>query len=160
MLFRSSVHSAPSPIRTSHVPAPDSELSDRARQTVTLTAPQSTADRADEPEADEDDGQCDDEPEGVDLDEFFAVPTHGRGNRESASVFSDDKWILIEGRKYLKASVIAIFLTAKRSRKVTMRVLRARGVTIEDLRGTTHDRFNSIDLGGDDLVKEIGRAHV
>ncbi|KAI0739154.1 hypothetical protein C8Q80DRAFT_1112684 [Daedaleopsis nitida] len=66
-------------------------------------------------------------------------PTHRSGQTQDA----------------LKASVITIILTAKRSRKVTMRTLRARGVTIEDLHGghRNHDRFNAIDLAGEDLIK-------
>ncbi|OSD00270.1 hypothetical protein PYCCODRAFT_1479355 [Trametes coccinea BRFM310] len=100
------------------------------------------------------DDHYDDEAEGVELDDL--LPDNARpGVRaiDDPSAFDDSRFLVIDGRKYLKASIVTIILTAKRSRKVTMRTLRVRGVTIEDLHGSEHWRFNSNELSGTDLVK-------
>ncbi|KAI9064240.1 hypothetical protein FKP32DRAFT_1649613 [Trametes sanguinea] len=101
----------------------------------------------------DDDGNFDHEPEGVGIDDFLSRLMGGPAPVDSALIFSEDDFLEIEGKKYLKASVVTIFLTAKRSRKVTMRLLRVRGVTLEDLRGSVRDRFNGSDMDGADLVK-------
>ena len=62
-------------------------------------------------------------------------------------------FLMVDGRKYLKATIVMIMLTAKRAQKVIMRTLRTRGVTIKDLRGTDHMRLNSDDATGGSTVK-------
>jgi hypothetical protein len=70
-----------------------------------------------------------------------------------ASISKPNNTLVIDGKDYHKASVIATRLTSKRACKVTMRTLRARGVTVEDLRQSKHDELNSVDLANTDLVK-------
>ncbi|PIL27027.1 hypothetical protein GSI_10166 [Ganoderma sinense ZZ0214-1] len=101
---------------------------------------------------------CDDEPEGVGIEDFLRGRAVGRSSNcptalETPARFSADMFLMVDGRKYLKASIVAIILTAKRARKVIMRTLRARGVTIDDLRGTDHMRLNSDDATGSNSVK-------
>ncbi|KAI0753375.1 hypothetical protein C8Q80DRAFT_1096770 [Daedaleopsis nitida] len=133
---------APSPASPAHHPMHPTHRSGQTQDAV-----------ENETSDDEDDGACDDLPEGLELDDFFS--SRADSMTGESPFISNDKWLLIDGKKYLKASVITIILTAKRSRKVTMRTLRARGVTIEDLHGghRNHDRFNAIDLAGEDLIK-------
>ncbi|TFK89183.1 hypothetical protein K466DRAFT_611332, partial [Polyporus arcularius HHB13444] len=144
-------HTAPSTARRSpaHTRSTPALSASGPGAAVSSTGPRSQA------EEDEDDGGYDDVPEGVEIDDFFPAQPGNAGvaSHSSAALFADDKWLVIEGKKYLKASVVAIILTAKRARKVIMRTLRARGVTLEDLHGSKHDRFNSSDLAGEDLVK-------
>ncbi|KAI0374930.1 hypothetical protein BV20DRAFT_986923 [Pilatotrama ljubarskyi] len=115
-----------------------------------------TAPVGDDVSADGDpEGGFDDEPEGVGLDDFLRL-SQRVGNApqlDSLQIFSEDAFLEIDGKSYLKASVVTIFLTAKRSRKATMRILRVRGVTLEDLHGRTHDSLNMQDLDGEDLIK-------
>lgn len=138
----------PTPTHQTTLTASAALHQDRAGTTTDTIQPQSHGD------SDGDDGEYDDLPEGVDVDDFFSSRTDASGPPSSAAtLFADDKWLVINGKKYLKASIVAIYLTAKRARKVTIRTLRNRGVTLEDLHGSTRDRFNSIDLTGEDLVK-------
>ncbi len=120
------------------------------RGSASTSAATDGVESAPDSEGSDDDGGFDDEPEGTGLDDFLPRRT---GRLPTVADFPDDHFLEVDGRKYLKASVVTIFLTAKRSRKVTMRILRARGVTLEDLRGNAHDRFNGNDLDGTDLVK-------
>lgn len=96
----------------------------------------------------DDDEVCDDEPEGMGLEDFLP------GCQTTGTTHDTDKMFLtVDGHCYHKSSIVTSILTAKRSRKVTMRTLRARGVTIEDLHGSDQMRLNSSDLTGDNLVK-------
>lgn len=117
-----------------------------------------TADDGDEPA---NHWVCDDEPEGVDFDDFLPSGIGGGARAmDTSMIFSEEHFLMVDGRKYLKASVVTIFLTAKRSRKVTIRTLRSRGITIEDLRGDSKARFNSSDTDGKDLIKSGDLAAV
>ncbi|KAI1795787.1 hypothetical protein LXA43DRAFT_1090426 [Ganoderma leucocontextum] len=110
------------------------------------------------PEECDDDDRCDDEPEGVGIEDFLRGRTVGRSTASTSASdiparFPADMFLTVDGRQYLKASIVAILLTAKRARKVIMRTLRARGVTIDDLRGNDHMRLNSDDAIGGNSVK-------
>ncbi len=151
---------------TSNVAVDPSESTPPASAWSTQVAPAVARPPHPEPLPDnhEDDGEYDDEPEGVGIDDFLRVNSSRAGLHTGIrdapaagghlSRYSDNTlFLVVDGRKYLKASVVTIILTAKRSRKVTMRTLRARGVTIEDLRGDDKSRLNLPDNAGEDLVK-------
>lgn len=113
----------------------------------------------------------DDEPEGLDIDQFLhyagttnldevshtsTQPGEAQGSAQtvtgdlsfplSLQLTAEDStystatpvtrnYLWIDGKKYMKDFIVAAFLCSGRSRKVTMRTLRARGLTIEDLCG-------------------------
>ncbi|KAI0728100.1 hypothetical protein C8Q72DRAFT_763766, partial [Fomitopsis betulina] len=60
-------------------------------------------------------------------------------------------FVMVEGKRYLKASVVTALLTSSRARKVPLRTLRNRGVTFEDMSGG--DKWNSSELTSGNLVK-------
>ncbi|KAH9852083.1 hypothetical protein C2E23DRAFT_203440 [Lenzites betulinus] len=134
----------------------DAAESEDAVDSSQQEAPMACAGTGDHSSSD-DDGGFDDEPEGIEVDDFLPSQQVRRprpsATSNTSSVFSEEHFLMIDGKKYLKASVVTSFLTAKRSRKVTVRILRARGVTIEDLRTSDYDRFNRNDVDGADLVK-------
>ncbi|THH30272.1 hypothetical protein EUX98_g3939 [Antrodiella citrinella] len=98
--------------------------------------------------------ESDDIPEGYDLDQFFPsfpLPTtlddHSEPqttSEDSSSEFESEPqtpaapafvdFLIIDGKKYLKSSVVTSMLTSNRAQKVCLRTLRARGVTYEDLK--------------------------
>lgn len=130
----------------------------------------------------ENDNEYEDIPEGVDLDQWIALDgntaegsaiadyttssagpeMHSTPDRnEHGSVVSSEvltetiahpHHIFVDGKMYLTDSVVTSFLTSGRSRKVTMRTLRARGLTIEDLRRET-SLWNTPDIPENDSVK-------
>lgn len=116
------------------------------------------------------DNDFDDLPEGVAIDEFLPDSIADIENiqdlSENPAISGSGKFetfLMVEGRKYLKASVVASYLSSQRSRKATMRTLRARGVALEDLRkgdliltSEELDDDNIIKTG--DLVASLVRA--
>ncbi|KAI0043508.1 hypothetical protein FA95DRAFT_1681862, partial [Auriscalpium vulgare] len=107
------------------------------------------ADDADTATAAVESAAFDDMPEGLDLDDFLPNTT---GEIDTGTIPENlTQYIEIEEKKYLKSSVVTSLLTSNRSRKVTMRTLRARGVTIEDLRKPEEWHMN--DDGGENSVK-------
>ncbi|GBE89048.1 hypothetical protein SCP_1500500 [Sparassis crispa] len=81
-------------------------------------------DSDDRREAVDDSETFDDVPEGMDLDDFMPDTEDDSGTDKPS--FHSDQFLLIEGKTYLKSSVVTSLLTSNRSRKVTMRTLRAR----------------------------------
>lgn len=114
---------------------------------------------------DEDDNEAfEDIPEGPDIDDFFpdsieslhespTSPLPSSSSTQETPSLQDifEIFLMIEGRKYLKSSIVASYLSSNWSRKVTIRTLRARGVTLEDLR-RGDPGLNSTELVGDDVV--------
>ncbi|KAF8884807.1 hypothetical protein BD779DRAFT_1442856, partial [Infundibulicybe gibba] len=68
-----------------------------------------------------------------------------------------NNFVKVDGVDYYKSSLVAAFLTPKGARKVTMRTLRARGITIEQSLRPKNDNlnrgFDSPDRDGGDWVK-------
>ncbi|KAK7026492.1 hypothetical protein VNI00_015572 [Paramarasmius palmivorus] len=112
--------------------------------------------------------ESDDLPIGVDIDDFIHVPDSDElrdGSAQKNTVppaFTAERTLTIEGKAYLKGSVVAA-LCSDPARKVTMRTLRARGVTLEDLNKRS-DALASPEssLEGIDLLKtgDLGAALV
>ncbi|THH30616.1 hypothetical protein EUX98_g3584 [Antrodiella citrinella] len=104
--------------------------------------------------SDQESEDYDDLPEGMDLEDFLA------GQSE---VLRDDfeDYLIIEGKKYLKSSVVTSLLTSNRAKLVSVRTLRARGVTLDDLHARNSD-LNSDNLAEGDHVKsgDLGAALV
>ncbi|KAI0066999.1 hypothetical protein BV25DRAFT_1897244 [Artomyces pyxidatus] len=100
----------------------------------------------DAPNGGENGTDFDDVPEGMDIEDFLEAKDDETSERQA------ERFLTLDGKKYLKSSVVAAFLTSKRARKVTMRTLRARGVTVEDLRRGDED-WNSDELDKEDLIK-------
>lgn len=124
----------------------------------------------------EDDTENTDIPDGVSLDDY--LPDHIdtvdlvsnitlQRNSQTQTRTSDsslqasnsenpkttfESFIIHDGKKYLKSSVVALYLSNKRSKKVTTRTLRVRGVALEDLR-RGHNLLNSTELDDDDVLK-------
>ncbi|THH13601.1 hypothetical protein EW146_g6638 [Bondarzewia mesenterica] len=89
----------------------------------------------------------DDIPEGMGIEDF--LPDTVEDIEEGAVSEQVDKFLIMDGKKFLKASIVMPYLTSKRARKVTMRTLRAHGVTVKDLHKPND--WNSADLTSDDL---------
>ena len=62
-------------------------------------------------------------------------------------------FLMVDGRKYLKATIVMIMLTAKQVQKVIMQTLCTQGVTIKDLHGTNHMCLNLDDATGSSTIK-------
>ncbi|THH26610.1 hypothetical protein EUX98_g7582 [Antrodiella citrinella] len=97
-----------------------------------------------------DDDLHDDLPEGMDIDDFLPDTMDAMDRGEDSDNMK--QVIMVEGKKYLKASVVSSLLSSKRARKVTMRPLRVRGVTLEELH-SGRNNLNSVDIAGDDHIK-------
>ena len=102
--------------------------------------------------AEDEDDNYDDLPIGMDVEDFLEAEPEAAPENAEESVFTFDKFLLVDDKKYLKSSVITAMLSSKRARKVTIRTLRAHGVTLEDLRRPT-DNWNSADLVDTDVIK-------
>ncbi|KAJ6626472.1 hypothetical protein B0H10DRAFT_2185720 [Mycena sp. CBHHK59/15] len=91
------------------------------------------------------------EPLGMDLDDFLP---------ESIEVMDSDKPSAAtekyleasDGRKYLKSSLVAS-LSSNRTKKVTMRTLRAQGVALEDLQRRKSMELDLLNLNDEDVMK-------
>ncbi|KAF8074122.1 hypothetical protein FPV67DRAFT_1446920 [Lyophyllum atratum] len=89
-------------------------------------------------------------PIGVDPDDF--LPDTLDDIEQDVEPAIVEKILVYEGKKYFKSSVVAS-LCSNRSKKVTMRTLRARGMTLEDFRKGQND--NQEDIPPDtDIMKE------
>jgi hypothetical protein len=84
-------------------------------------APLASGEALDNPEPVE----FDDLPEGMDLEDLLEAT-------EDDTV-KEDTFLMVEGKKYHKSSIVTACLTSNRARKVIMRTLQARGVTLDDL---------------------------
>lgn len=112
----------------------------------------------------------DDEAEGLDVDQYFpdfisaparpappntnptADPESVSGSScEGAETRAEEDYLVVDGQKYLKDSLVASWLSSKRSQKVIIRMLRCRGVTVENMR--TKENFDSTDFSSEDLIK-------
>ena len=78
--------------------------------------------------------------DGLDIDDFFPdIPRESDASDSLSNTTVTEttslqtQYLDFEGRKFLKSSLVTALLTPYDSRKVTMRTLRARGVTIRDL---------------------------
>ncbi|TFY57754.1 hypothetical protein EVJ58_g6829 [Rhodofomes roseus] len=92
----------------------------------------------------------DDVPVGLGVEDF--LPETGQDLEDDvAMTSSDDRFVMVEGKRYLKASVVTALLTSSRARKVPLRTLRNRGVTFEDMSGG--DKWNNSELTSGNLVK-------
>jgi hypothetical protein len=116
----------------------DDERSERAEETT----------ESDTPENDGDD-EFDDLPLGMGIKDFLDSEA---ALEEPSSANTFDNFLMVDSKKYMKASVVTAWLSSKRARKLTVRTLRARGVTLEDLRRPS-DNWNSADLIEGDIVK-------
>lgn len=90
---------------------------------------------------------------GVDIEDFFpeSVDSDGEIADEDPPTFS--RFLPIEGKNYLKTSLVAA-LSSSRSKKVTMRTLRAQGVAIEDLQiSKFKDILDPSEQTNDNLMK-------
>ena len=96
----------------------------------------------------DEDEDYDDLPIGMDIEDF--LDADAAPEDEVASGF--DKFLVVDNKQYMKSSVVTAMLSSKRARKVTVRTLRARGVTLEDL-GRPTDSWNSTDLIDSDVIK-------
>ncbi|KAK1228062.1 hypothetical protein PQX77_008914 [Marasmius sp. AFHP31] len=94
--------------------------------------------------------ESDDMPIGVDLDDF--LPDSENESGSATLTEGSRRWMTVEGKTYFKASVISS-LCSNRSRKVTMRTLRARGVTLEDLSRKSRVHKSDTHLDDKDLIK-------
>jgi len=65
-----------------------------------------------------------------------------------------DNFLVVEGKKYHKSSIVSAKLSSKQGQKVVMCTLRAQGVTGQDLCHSKTSSWNSANLEGDNLVKE------
>jgi hypothetical protein len=86
------------------------------------------------------------EPAGMEIEDFL--------NDEEDSSSKLDPYLTIDGEKYHKSSVVTARLTSKGARKATMRTLRVRGVTLDNLRESDHTALNSENLTQDDMIKK------
>ena len=102
----------------------------------------------DGPENDGDD-EFDDLPVGMGIKDFLDSEA---ASDEPRSTHSFDNFLVVDNKKFMKASIVTVWLSSKRARKLTVRTLRARGVTLEDLRRPS-DNWNSTDLIEGDVVK-------
>jgi hypothetical protein len=100
--------------------------------------------------AEDEDDNYDDLPIGMDIEDFLDADAAPDSEDAVASGF--DKFLVVDNKKYMKSSVVTAMLSSKRARKVTIRTLRARGITLEDLRRPT-DNWNSADLVDTDVIK-------
>lgn len=114
--------------------SPDDERSERCEDTVSESA------------ADVDDEEFDDVPVGMDIEDFL----ENDAADSDGSTTSFDKFLSVEGKMYMKSSVVTSMLGSKR--KVILRTLRAQGLTLEDLRKPTGN-WNSAELLEGDIIK-------
>ncbi|KAK7015571.1 hypothetical protein VNI00_019065 [Paramarasmius palmivorus] len=103
-------------------------------------------------------------PIGVDIDDFIPGPANDDSGKDASRpvAFQHDKVLTVKGKQYLKGSIVAA-LCSDRTRKVTMRTLRARGVTLEDLNRRSNPlKSPESSLEGGDLIKagDIGAGLV
>jgi hypothetical protein len=92
-----------------------------------------------------------DEPLGMDLDDF--LPETIQGLDEDAPAPTVDKFLeAADGVKYLKSSLVAS-LSTNRTKKVTMRTLRAQGVALEDLQKRKSTELDLLNLSDEDVIK-------
>lgn len=89
-------------------------------------------------------------PVGLGIEDFLP-DTEQDLEDDVATMSSEDRFVMVEGKRYLKASVVTALLTSSRARKVPLRTLRNRGVTFEDMSGG--DKWNSSELTSGNLVK-------
>ncbi|KAJ7265314.1 hypothetical protein C8J57DRAFT_1511871 [Mycena rebaudengoi] len=91
-----------------------------------------------------------DEPLGMDLDDF--LPETIQGLDEDAPAPTVDKFLeAADGVKYLKSSLVAS-LSTNRTKKVTMRTLRAQGVALEDLQKRKSTELDLLNLSDEDVI--------
>jgi hypothetical protein len=64
-----------------------------------------------------------------------------------------ENFLLVEGKKYHKSSIVSAKLTSKQGQKVVMRTLRVCGVTVQDLCHSKSSSWNPGNIEGDNLVK-------
>ena len=115
----------------------DDERSERAEEIAGLDGPENDGD-----------DEFEDLPLGMGIEDFL----ESEAASEPSAKNSSDNFLVVDNKKYMKASVVAAWLSSKRARKLTVRTLRARGVTLEDLRHPS-DNWNSTDLTEGDIVK-------
>ncbi|KAJ8092967.1 hypothetical protein PM082_011287 [Marasmius tenuissimus] len=109
---------------------------------------------------DPDDDDRDDEPLGVDVDDYFPAfindDDRTLGSQPDPPPTMPEtipNFILYDGKKYLKASLVAM-LSSNRAKRVSIRTLRVRGVTLEDVMGKRSSIGDEDDdLDGNDLLK-------
>ncbi|KAJ7694980.1 hypothetical protein B0H14DRAFT_2418957 [Mycena olivaceomarginata] len=89
----------------------------------------------------------------MDLEDFFPETLEQLDQDETPLAFSTHLVSAEDGREYMKSSVVAT-LSSNRSRKVTTRTLRVRGVALEDLRQKKLDIDIDFDpMENDDVLK-------
>ncbi|KAK7037056.1 hypothetical protein R3P38DRAFT_2517108 [Favolaschia claudopus] len=94
-----------------------------------------------------------DMPLGLDLDQFFPdEQLDEEDHRDDPQPAAFSKFLEVEGKRYLKSSLVAS-LSSNRSKKVTMRTLRVRGVALEDFRSKKFENFDATEMDDDNLLK-------
>ena len=63
--------------------------------------------------------------------------------------------MIVEGKEFLKSSIVAS-LSSNRSKKVTIRTLRVRGVALEDLCNSRSDELDPENMEDEDYMKKGG----
>ncbi|KAJ7163663.1 hypothetical protein C8R46DRAFT_1163839 [Mycena filopes] len=87
---------------------------------------------------------------GMDLDDF--IPDSPAGIVADDPPPAASKFIEVEGKRFLKSSAVAS-LSSNRTKKVTMRTLRAQGVALEDLQKRKSAELDLLDLSDDEVMK-------
>jgi hypothetical protein len=100
-------------------------------------------------EADADDSA--DAPLGMDFDDF--LPDTAEALEENVEPEAISKTLIVDGKEFLKSSIVAS-LSSNRSKKVTMRTLRVRGVALEDLRNSRSDELDPENMEDGDYIKK------
>ncbi|KZP09618.1 hypothetical protein FIBSPDRAFT_963820 [Athelia psychrophila] len=92
-----------------------------------------------------------DAPLGMDFDDFLPNSIEGLEADEQPEAFS--KTLIVDGRTYLKSCVVAS-LGSNRSKKVTMRTLRVRGIALEDFHNSQLNELDPDNMEDGDFMKK------
>ncbi|TRM56361.1 hypothetical protein BD626DRAFT_414104, partial [Schizophyllum amplum] len=93
-------------------------------------------------------------PEGMDIEDYLTAEELDANDVSPPGSRQDRLFYNVDGRKFYKASYIAAKLTPEHARKVTLRPLRARGVTVEQsLRRGDSRALNLTDNDGSSQLK-------
>ncbi|KAJ6609768.1 hypothetical protein B0H10DRAFT_2295284 [Mycena sp. CBHHK59/15] len=91
------------------------------------------------------------EPLGMDLDDFLPDSIEVMDS-DKPSAAAEKYLEASDGRKYLRSSLVAS-LSSNRTKKVTMRTLRAQGVALEDLQRRKSTELDRLNLNDEDVMK-------
>ena len=150
------VQETPDDMRTEQVERGSAIESHRRRTLGPLLEEQQPAPTpAEEPTTNSNDNDTSEITDGLDIDDFFPdIPRESETlpPDTEANISAPNQYLEFQGRKFLKSSLVTALLTPYHSRKVTMRTLRAQGVTIRDLQKSSLN-LPSGNLEDEDLIK-------